>query len=231
MIIQLEDYMPKLCTVEGCDKPHQSRGLCAMHLARWKNHGSLDSPRPERFGEKGAHPLWKRFLMLRRRKVLAPEWGDFWAFVEGVSPQPENTIKLRRPDSAAPYGPDNFEWAKTPTREESLAYLRDYSKRNHRKNRDRHFRAKYGITIDDYDALMEAQGNACAICGGRESRFVRKEVARLRSLSVDHDHETGEVRGLLCGDCNVGLGAFRDDPAKLDRAKAYILNSKKRTSA
>ena len=76
----------------------------------------------------------------------------------------------------------------------------------------------YGITPDEYFELLAAQGGGCAICtaekpGGRGKRF-----------HVDHDHETGEVRGLLCHACNIGLGAFGDDIDRMTAAMAYLLS-------
>jgi hypothetical protein len=73
-------------------------------------------------------------------------------------------------------------------------------------------RNMYGITIDQYKAMEARQGGRCAICN---------EVPETR-LYVDHDHTTGEVRGLLCTRCNVGLGMFRDNPEYLDAATQYI---------
>lgn len=76
---------------------------------------------------------------------------------------------------------------------------------------------RYGITIQDYDALLEAQGFACKICGDTEPRNVRGE-----RFPIDHCHDTGLVRGLLCHHCNVGLGHFKHDTALLDKAAAYL---------
>lgn len=78
---------------------------------------------------------------------------------------------------------------------------------------------KYKITPNQYDAMSEAQGWLCAICNQPErSRFKGK----LRRLAVDHCHETGRVRGLLCCSCNRALGYFGDDAKRLEAAVAYL---------
>lgn len=76
----------------------------------------------------------------------------------------------------------------------------------------------YGISAEEYDAIYKAQGGRCAIC--------RRATGRARRLAVDHNHKTGEVRGLLCKPCNsYGIGMFaRDDPEVLDRAADYLRN-------
>ena len=68
--------------------------------------------------------------------------------------------------------------------------------------------------------MLVAQGNVCAICGNRESHTYKS--GKLKSLSVDHNHPTTKVRGLLCFNCNQGLGRFKDDIATLRRAIAYL---------
>lgn len=70
-------------------------------------------------------------------------------------------------------------------------------------------KALYGITVDEYEMMLRAQGGVCAICGREESHRSRTGV--VRRLTVDHDHSTGRVRGLLCHSCNVMLGFLRDD--------------------
>lgn len=78
----------------------------------------------------------------------------------------------------------------------------------------------YGLSLEDYDRLWDAQQGCCGIC--REPEVVKEEGCRARSLAVDHDHVTGEIRGLLCNSCNLGLGKFKDDLALLDAASAYL---------
>ena len=73
---------------------------------------------------------------------------------------------------------------------------------------------KYGLAKGDYEQMLEAQGGLCAICG--------QPPGSGRRLDVDHDHQTGTVRGLLCSACNTGLGLFRDDPSALAGAIRYL---------
>ncbi|OFV83246.1 MAG: hypothetical protein A2W26_13245 [Acidobacteria bacterium RBG_16_64_8] len=74
-------------------------------------------------------------------------------------------------------------------------------------------RKKFGLTPDQYETMLQEQGGGCWICG--------KEPGP-RRLAVDHDHKTRQVRGLLCGNCNQGIGRLQDSPALLRRAAEYI---------
>lgn len=73
---------------------------------------------------------------------------------------------------------------------------------------------RYGLTPEDYEQLLAAQGGACAIC--------RKPPKVGKPLNVDHCHATGAVRGLLCFRCNFGMSFFGEDPATLERAAAHL---------
>lgn len=74
-------------------------------------------------------------------------------------------------------------------------------------------RRSYGLTEDTYSEMLAAQDGGCAICGRPPST---------RRLAVDHDHLTGEVRGLLCSRCNTALGLFEDASDRLDAAAHYL---------
>jgi hypothetical protein len=74
----------------------------------------------------------------------------------------------------------------------------------------------YRLTTADFDAMLAAQGGVCAICGTTDWR------GKGNRPCVDHDHATGAVRGILCTNCNNGLGRFADDPARLRAAVAYL---------
>ena len=81
-------------------------------------------------------------------------------------------------------------------------------------DRQSHLKRKYGITIADYDRMFEEQGGVCAICG--------QPRPEERTLHVDHDHETGVIRGLLCFRCNNALGDFREEYELFQRAADYL---------
>lgn len=119
------------------------------------------------------------------------------------------------------------------TIEERRRYKREWSRRNRgryakqeqvwrEKNKQlletnrikRNLGLLYGITPEDYDAMFAAQKGRCAICRRHQTEFKRR-------LAVDHNHDTDEVRSLLCGDCNGGLGMFFESPKLLERVAAY----------
>ena len=82
------------------------------------------------------------------------------------------------------------------------------------RERAGHLMRKYGMTIEQYNAMLEAQEGGCFICG----RPPREDI----SLHVDHDHSTGKVRGILCFCCNNALADFQEDPELLKKAAAYV---------
>lgn len=75
-------------------------------------------------------------------------------------------------------------------------------------------RYRYGIELEEYEQMLEDQGGTCYICDNPPGKY---------RLSVDHCHESGTVRGLLCHDCNHGLGKFKDNIGLLFRAIKYLL--------
>lgn len=78
---------------------------------------------------------------------------------------------------------------------------------------------RYGLTAQEFRDLLEAQDNRCALCRGPWRGW------NGRAPHIDHDHETGRVRGLLCSPCNTAIGRFGDDAALLRRAADYLENS------
>lgn len=119
-------------------------------------------------------------------------------------------LKANNPDYAARQRDNNKRWL-AANRERDKETRRQYMRR--RGNRLQLLR-KYGMTPSDYDLMLESQGGACAIC--------RKPPKPGTRLHVDHCHETGRVRGLLCFRCNFGLSFFHDDPETLARASSHV---------
>ena len=74
---------------------------------------------------------------------------------------------------------------------------------------------KYGITLVDYTKLLNKQNNQCLICGKKSSESKRR-------LAVDHDHETGKIRGILCEERNRGIGIFKDSIDRLNNSINYL---------
>jgi len=93
------------------------------------------------------------------------------------------------------------------------------SKRDHGVAQRKAKAKKYGLSLDDYEQMLAAQGGVCAICQRPETFVTRGTVS---SLGIDHDHETGVVRGLLCRLCNAGIGGLQDSPELLERAAEYL---------
>jgi hypothetical protein len=86
--------------------------------------------------------------------------------------------------------------------------MKDRAKKNFRKRR-------YGLTFDQYQEMVSLQGNLCAIC-----QMTEAENGKL--LAIDHDHQSGKVRQILCDDCNRMLGSARDNPQILVAAAEYL---------
>lgn len=98
----------------------------------------------------------------------------------------------------------------------SRTYHHNNKEQIHQKNREWRISSKYGISIETYNSMMESQNMSCAICLESFSDSIN------RRLAVDHDHTTGAVRGLLCGNCNNGLGRFKDNVSLLKKAIEYL---------
>lgn len=78
---------------------------------------------------------------------------------------------------------------------------------------------KYGLSIPEYEKLLEIQNNSCAVCNRTETEFKK-------GLSIDHCHATGKVRGLLCTNCNTAIGALKENPEMFKKALQYLENNR-----
>jgi hypothetical protein len=81
-------------------------------------------------------------------------------------------------------------------------------------------RRHYGLSLADYQKLLDKQNNCCAICGKGESSISR--FGTPKRLTVDHNHVTGQVRGLLCENCNRGIGYLKENIQNFEKAIEYL---------
>lgn len=99
--------------------------------------------------------------------------------------------------------------------------MNEWRANNQKKVAQYKWKERYNITPERYDELFSKQEGLCAICGQPETARHNRS-RKVQKLAVDHCHTTGRIRGLLCQDCNRGLGKFRDDPQRLQKAIDYL---------
>jgi hypothetical protein len=198
------------CLVSGCGQPSHAKGLCSLHYARQ------------------FHPLRNTWKNIRSRYPIdtPPHWDRFDRFLADVGERPSRH-QLRRRDDARPYSMNNVCWI-----EPVVSSRADYFTPQKRSaySREHTLTRKYGIGGIEYKQLLNHQNYKCAICREEES-FINPKTGKVQELSVDHDHLTRIVRGLLCRRCNRMLGFARDDIAILQRAITYLRQHKKPSRA
>jgi len=104
-------------------------------------------------------------------------------------------------------------------RDKNIDHERALARERRRKSPEQHrtwnLKYKYGITADEFNEMVLAQGGKCAIC-------ITREPGRYKTWAIDHCHTTGAVRGLLCDQCNILLGNAKDNPSTLRAAADYL---------
>ena len=100
--------------------------------------------------------------------------------------------------------------------ERARAESREYYANNKDRHRNNRLQYAYGISLAEYDAMLEAQDGVCALCGKTPEENGHR-------LFVDHDHETGRIRGLLCRVCNASLGGLGDTLEAIERVLDYLI--------
>lgn len=119
--------------------------------------------------------------------------------------------KKANPDKARVH---NVKWKKNNSNKIKIYHNKWYEK-NLSKIRNRILKRDYGITLEQYYSIFQKQSSCCAICNRSQSEFEKV-------LCVDHNHKTGEVRGLLCDLCNKAIGLFQDQIDRLRNAIKYL---------
>lgn len=122
----------------------------------------------------------------------------------------QREYRARHPDRVRATKSASLKRNRAAGRARNRAWRQANPERSSAINRASYMKATYGITVDEYDEMLADQGGVCAICG---------EAPTTKRLAVDHDHETGELRGLLCVPCNAALGVLEDN---LDAVSEYL---------
>jgi hypothetical protein len=222
--------MPAKCHAINCNHPAIAKGLCNTHYKRLYRNGHVESTRPSDWGKREKHPAYKSWCNLVRyhRQRIPVEWlNDFWAFVKDIPEKPSSEAQTYRPNPELDWGPNNFYWKEPKfdkeTRANRAAYMREWQRRaraadpDYGKNTD--LKKNYGVTLDWYKEQHAKQGGVCAICNHPETSVIRGKTL---SLAVDHCHDTGKVRALLCSACNTGIGSLKHSRDLLQKAIAYL---------
>ena len=214
------------CKIEGCGKPIDSLGMCINHYHRQYYYGRTHKVYN---GNKVKNPFYSLWFERKNNSLLSSEWLDFWQFVKDISPKPEGNYFLVRLDATKPYAIDNFKW------QEHLKRKKDESRKDWHARKwaarqaahpsmeiKRSLKRKYGMTSEQYHEKLRQQNNVCYICKKAETSIDGK-TGNLKNLAVDHCHETGKWRDLLCSRCNTTIGKVEESIEILDAMKAYLI--------
>lgn len=187
----------RICRLDGCRRIHYCGGYCAPHYRRARKTGD-----PGTVEVKSRHEVW----------AAGATEGTCWSCGET---KPADDFYTRSNDPAHPKYGLRFAQCKNCVRADIQGW-RDANPEIHRERKIGYqLKRKYGIDRDQYDALLAAQGGGCAICG-------REPAPDGKRPHVDHDHQTGAVRGILCGCCNSAIGQFREDVRLMAQAAKYL---------
>jgi hypothetical protein len=204
------DLLPESCRSQVCSKPPQIDGWCVTDYHRQKRGSPLDGT----------------------RKNAAPQcdWpgpggctakGTVKGRCQNHKVRPSRRAPINRAERVCEYEPCSAPI--DPSRKSNVHFCDRICKQSQRKADGRsreaaaryYFTSKYGMTREE---ARERYGDRCMICGVLDG----EAGGRHGTLAVDHDHKTGAVRGLLCSECNYGLGKFRDNPVLLRAALRYL---------
>lgn len=208
MLKEMLNYDPISGEIRWAKSP--ARNVYAGELA-----GSVKSTRITKSGV----PVQYRYIRLNG--VNIPAQRIAWALTHGEMPigrvtfNDGDTLNLRESN----LGMQNVLPANIERRQRDNERYRAHREAHGISYRDSDMQRRFGISLHVYGQMLVAQNGKCAICSA-EDGGTRKGNAK--AFAIDHDHNTGKVRGLLCEACNQGIGKLKDDPEILRKAADYI---------
>ncbi len=156
-------------------------------------------------------------MVIKMTKEELAEYGRRWR--EENPDKCRNAYIKRRKKINNPNDP-YYEKNKDLISARSRLYYEKNREKVLKQSRERYLKTKYNLDSQQYFDLIKQQNNCCAICNKPEHRLLK--TGDIKPLSVDHNHETGVVRALLCNDCNALLGFAKEDIGVLENAIKYI---------
>jgi hypothetical protein len=191
----------EICTVDQCGREHHARGFCKTHYTQWKR-GVPVLPIKARDRSPPAHCTYDGCTEpVKANKLCSTHYMRLLR--HGHTRYRD---RKRTPKPCAIPGCENWCYAK------GVCHAHYMASRNMPK--------KYGITLETYVEMMEAQNGLCLICG-RPERAKDGKSGKLKALAIDHCHGTLKVRGLLCSHCNRAIGLLDHSSAILAAAADY----------
>jgi hypothetical protein len=188
----------RTCSVSGCEFVYLAKGFCNRHYLRWKKTGHP--------GEGGPIPQ-------RECDICGQKFMPYREYQRACSKK----CRERLPDRIE--AQRLYDARPERRRQQNIARAVVVNPAQRQANLRQRLRRLYGLTVEQYEAMLAAQDGRCVICGDPPDPNGIKAASRLH---VDHDHTTGRNRDLLCCRCNQGIGYFKDDPGLFRAAAAYI---------
>lgn len=192
----------EVCTIPACGRRHHARGWCLTHYTQFKR------------GVTPAGPI------KTRERDKPPECAE-----DGCAePVKSKGLCKMHYQRLLRHGHTRYRDRKKPARIcmietcDNHLYAKDLCHAHYAKQRKWE---AFGVDANRYQEMLREQGGVCAICSQPE-RAPDGSSGKIKDMAIDHDHDTGAVRGLLCSTCNRAIGLFRDDKALLNAAIAYL---------
>lgn len=216
----------KVCSIEGCGKKCHGKGYCKPHYDSLRNNGVPKYERPPFIDPgckiPGCEKNHKGKGLCAAHLWCFREHGDPLHSVPAAREEQKWVGDLRVCSNCGNHKtPENFYPHSGTGRlvDKCKKCISDKGKlRSYEELRCKNLKQNYNLTHEEWLKINESQNGVCAICK-------KPEMRRGRPLSVDHDHQTGKIRGLLCSNCNTALGLLRDSIPNLSEAIDYLKRS------
>jgi hypothetical protein len=213
------------CTLDGCGRSHYAKGYCNPHWRRWKANGNPGQAEIQSYG-RGPCSFQGCGRQASAKKLCGTHYAQYRRGLP-LTPIDERVDAIVRDESGNKCCPSCRQWLPVDSFPVETRNADGLATNCAVCKRDKIFRGRYGITAARYDELYAAQGGVCAICKGVNESG--------RAMAVDHDHSCCAgptscglcVRGLLCSNCNMGIGLLREDVARFEAAIEYLKGAKR----